>query len=284
MNISSSEKLFWETAVNSRRSVRSFERQAVDPKILESLKTFIRTVNIPFVHSVDVIFFKTPKGIPLANNLKNPPTDAVAFVTQADKLQNISAIGFIGELLILYAQGHGVSTCWFGHYILDELEKIVPEIETIKEKRPRCGYGAGLIQGTHAVCISPLGYFKSNGLRLLDRMTAATMSFKRKPLSELLINTQESAIQNAIRYALDFARKAPSAANTQHWQYEVSADNKIVKITHRKNFKHFRWEHDDVDIAICASHFWIGLLIQDIQCEINQIEKSDTITWEFKIL
>jgi nitroreductase len=284
MNITENEEVFWEMAINSRRSVRSFERKAIDHKALESLKDFIKTVKIPFLHSVETVFFRTQENKRLANNLKNPPVDAVAFITQTNSVKNISAVGFIGELLILYAQGLGISTCWFGHYILDEIERIVPKIDIIKENRPRIGYGVGRIDGIHAVCISPLGYFKSDGIRFLDRITTATMSFKRKHLGELLLNTQETSIPKAIQFALDLARKAPSAANTQHWRYEVDSDNGIVKIKRQEKFKHFRWEHDEVDIGICAAHFWIGLLIQGIKCETTQVEKSDSVIWEIKIL
>ena len=283
-NITVNEKIFWETAVNSRRSVRSFERKAVDQETLETLKYFVKTTEIPFPHSVKTVFFKTRENKRLANNLKYPPTDAVAFITRTNSIKDISAVGFIGELLILYAQGLGISTCWFGHYILDEIERVVPQIDIVKEKRTQFGYGIGSIDGFHAVCISPLGYFKSDGIRLLDRITSTTMSFKRKPLNELLLNTQEALIPETIKFALDLARKAPSAANTQHWMYEVHPDAKTIKIMRRDNFKHFRWEHDEVDIGICAAHFWIGLLIQNIKCEISRIEKSNMIIWEFKIL
>jgi nitroreductase len=283
MDITAYKKTFWETAVNSRRSVRSFEKKAVDQKTLESLRDFTKNMAIPFPHVVETVFFKTRENKQLANNLKNPPPNAVAFITQTNSIKNISAVGFIGELLILYAQGLGISTCWFGHYILDEIEQVVPKIDRITENRPRVGYGAGLIDGIHAVCISPLGYLKSDGLRLLDRIASAAMSFKRKPLGELLLNTEETAVPETIQFALDLARKAPSAANTQHWRYEVNSGHRVIKIKRQENFKHFRWEHDEVDIGICAAHFWIGLLIQGIQCEITQVEKSGAVIWEFKL-
>jgi len=283
MDISIENRSFWENAIASRRSVRSFERKAVDPIFMASLQTFTRKIAIPFPHQVETVFFKTRENYQLANNLKKPPEDGVAFVTQSDRIKNISAVGFVGELLILYAQGLGISSCWFGHYILDEIEQIVPCIDGIKENRPRLGYGNGRIEGNHAICISPLGYFKSDGLRLLDRITAAAMSFNRKPLSELLLNVQETSLPETIQFALDLARKAPSAANTQHWRFAVDLDKKLIKIKRLEGFKHFRWEHDEVDIGICAAHVWIGLMIQNIQCEVAQVEEADDVIWEITL-
>jgi nitroreductase len=283
MDISVENRNFWENAVNLRRSVRSFERKAIDPIIIESLKNFVEKIEVPFPHCIEIIFFKTRENNQLANNLKKPPEDGVAFVTQSNNIKNISALGFIGELLILYAQGLGISSCWFGHYILDEIEHIVPNIDIIKENRPRVGYCDKLIDGKHAICISPLGYFKSDGIRLIDRITSSTMSFKRKTLNELLLNVHETSLSESKKFALDLARKAPSAANTQHWRFEIGFDEKSVRIKRLEGFKHFRWEHDEVDIGICAAHFWIGLMIQNIKCEIMQIEELDKIIWEFKI-
>jgi nitroreductase len=284
MDISIENKKFWEDAINLRRSVRSFERKAVDPIIMESLKDFAGKINIPFQHVVETVFFKTRENQQLANNLKKPPEDGVAFITQSNNIKNISAVGFIGELLILYAQGLGISSCWFGHYILDEIEYIVSGIDIIKKNRPQAGYGNEIMDGKHAICISPLGYFKSDGIRLLDRITSSVFSFKRKPLNELLLNIQEVSLSETIKFALDLARKAPSAANTQHWRFEIDSYETLIKIKKLEGFKHFRWEHDEVDIGICAAHFWIGLMIQNIKCKIMQIEKSDSIIWEFKII
>jgi len=27
------------------------------------------------------------------------------------------------------------------------------------------------------------------------------------------------------------------------------------------------WEHPDVDIGICACHFWLGLLLKNVDCK-----------------
>jgi nitroreductase len=285
MNIFEENRNFWENAINTRRSVRNYERKPIFPETMEKLQTFTSIIKTPFPHSVNIQYFKTRENKQLANNLKKPPEDAVAFISDTNNHLNIAAVGFVGELVLLYAQGLGISSCWFGHYILDEIQQIVPNIDIIKNyNKPIVGYGKGNVNGIHAVCISPLGYFKSDSIRLLDRYASNMMSFKRKSLNELLKdNITEASLPNALRIAFDLARKAPSAGNTQHWKYFVSPDFKIIEITKLKGYTHFKWEHADVDIGISAAHFWIGLSIQNIDCELSQILDGDSIIWRFKL-
>ncbi|MDR1985022.1 MAG: hypothetical protein LBQ28_09410 [Prevotellaceae bacterium] len=282
----SENKNFWENAINSRRSVRSYKRMPVSPETMVKIKSFDSEIAIPFSHSVRIEYFKTREGKQLANHLKKPPEDAVAFITDTSNILNITAVGFVGELALLYAQGLGVSNCWFGHYILDEIEQIVPNIDILKQSnRPRVGYGKGNVNGIHAVCISPLGYFEPDGMRLLDRFASTVMSFKRKSLNELFTdNISETSLPDSLKFAFDMARKAPSAGNTQHWRFKVSTDFKTIDIVKIKGYTHFKWEHCDVDIGICAAHFWIGLSMQNINCELNQVLEDDSVTWRFKLL
>jgi nitroreductase len=286
MNKLIEDRKFWENAINSRRSVRSYKRKPVETDVMNKLKYFSSNIYSPFEHSVKITYFKTRENKQLANSLKKPPEDAVAFIVDTSNILNMTAAGFIGELVILYAQGLGISSCWYGHYILDEIEQLIADIDIVKgPRRPRIGYGNGNVDGMHAVCISPLGYFEAGGMRLLDRLTSHMMSFKRKTLDELLLDgITEKSLPDAMKFAFDLARKAPSGGNTQHWRYKIGSDFKTVDIQKIKGYKHFKWEHCDVDIGICAAHFWIGLCIQNIDCEVNQILEDDCVKWRFKIV
>ena len=286
MNIFSNNKDFWEKAIISRRSVRSYKCEPLSLETMEKLRIFVSTNEIPFSNLVKIVFFKARKNYPLANNLKRPPEDAVAFITDTSNILNVAAVGFVGQILLLYAQGLGISNCWFGHYILKEIEQLVPGIDLIKEvDKPHFGYGKGNVDGIHVVCVSPLGYFKSDGMRIVDRITSNVISFKRKSLDNLLLdNIKEEALPKSLKIAFDMARKAPSAANTQHWRYSVNNDNKIIEIKKLKGFKHFKWEHAEVDVGISAAHFFIGLLMQNINCEVKQISENNDIIWRFKLL
>jgi nitroreductase len=188
-------------------------------------------------------------------------------------------------MAILYATSLGISTCWYGHYTLEELERIMPHLGNNKNlDNPKWGYGKGVVEGERAICISPLGYWKKEGLRLTDRITGSFMSYKRKEIDALLDGEiKEESLAPEILYALDLARKAPSGANSQHWRFKVSSDLKTISIAMPVGYKHIKWEHPDVDIGICACHFWLGLMGKDIKSKVSVNEEEGRAIWRFEI-
>jgi nitroreductase len=277
------EKEFWETAVNSRHSCRSYKDIPVEANKIQNLREFAESLECPFEHETEIRLFKT-RGRKITANLKNPPPDCVAFLSKTGAC-DIAKTGFVGELFLLYATGLGIKTCWYGHYILSEVELCMPHLGVHKnDPMPMHGFGKGAVEGIRAICISPLGYHEKQGLRLTDRLVSSMMSFKRKPLSELIENGRDpETLPAKIRYALELAVKAPSAANTQHWRFTVADDDKTISIACQKGFRHFKWEHYDTDIGICAAHFWIGMKTQGINCKVELLPNQDKthITWRF---
>jgi nitroreductase len=273
----------WESAINTRRSVRSYEVREVDKDIMGKLKSFITNLELPFNHDVKVRFFRSPPDKKLYTSFTAPP-DGMAFVANT-YIKSISAAGFVGEMIILYATSLGLSTCWYGHYSLGELEKIMPHLgENNTSQNPKWGYGKGIVEGERAICISPLGYLKKDGLRLADRVTASFMSYKRKQINAFLEDgITEESLPKEILYAFDLARKAPSGANSQHWRFNVSPDFKTIKIAMPVGYKHIKWEHPDVEIGICACHMWLGLKLKGIESEVTVSEDEGRAVWKFQI-
>ncbi len=276
-------KRFWENAVNARHSCRSYQNRPVEPEVMEKLKAFAGSISLPFAHDYELRFFKS-LGRPLANNLKNPPPDCLAFLSGTD-LKSIAKTGFAGELFILYATGLNVCTCWFGHYILPEVERAMPHLgKHANDPAPSFGYGKDETEGIRAICITPLGYWEQKGLRLTDRIAGNMMSFKRKSLAELMENGEDpEKLPPNIQYALDFARKAPSGGNSQHWRFAASGDGKTVTIAKPRGYKHFKWEHCDMDVGICACHFWLGLQVQGVACTVEPMLDGDRVKWRFSL-
>ncbi len=283
MWLKETDRMFWENSINTRRSVRSFERRAVDGDVMEQLKEFTVSLEVPFSHSIETRFFKSREGIAIGNSLLKPPEDAVAFLSETDLL-SLAKVGFWGELVLLYANALGLSTCWYGHYVLPEIEYLLPDINRVPNPKSKYGFGSSEGSERYVVCVSPLGYWKSDGLRALDRFASSLNSFKRKPLDERLLNgITEVMLPEYLRYALDLARKAPSGANTQHWQFAVSEDFKKVVIAKPKGYKHIKWEHPDVCVGCCAAHFWVGLTIQGIASTVVPTVDDDRVIWTFDL-
>jgi len=247
--------------INKRRSVRSFKSNSLEPEILLKLSEFSKTIRAPFACDTKIRFFKAEPTKELYKTLR-APVDNVAFLSETDVV-SIAKTGFVGEFVVLLAESHGVSTCWYGHYKLSELEKLSPHLQNsnqLKEAPNGYGYSKGVTEGVRAICISPLGYYEPNGLRLMDRMSKNVFSFKRKEIKDLLENPRDfTYLSDDIMYTLDLARKAPSAANAQMWRFGFENDYKTITVSMPTGYKHFKWEHPNVDIGICASHIWLAL-------------------------
>lgn len=273
-----------KNTIESRRSVRSYKMVPVDDEILEAIKFFAQSMTVPFENNVEIRFFEADPTNVLYTVMKSPPNN-VAFIAETDVV-SISKAGFAGELLILFAQSKGISTCWYGHYKLTELERLMPHLEgQLSESNKDYGYSTSETNGKRAICISPLGYYEDKGLRLMDRITKTTFSFKRKEIKELLINPDDfDNLSGDILYALDLGRKAPSAANSQMWRFGFEDNFQTITVAMPAGYKHFKWEHPNVDIGICACHVWLGLVDKGYNPAVTVNEDSGRAVWRISIL
>lgn len=274
-----------KSTIDARRSARSYQMKAVDPEVMAGIKNFAGAMPVPFAHQVEIRFFQAEPSKTLYATMKSPP-DNMAFLAETDGV-SISKAGFIGELLILYAQNQGLSTCWYGHYKLAELERLMPHLaspEQIKEANMGYGYAKGQTKGRRAICISPLGYYEPGGLRLMDRITDKTISHKRKEIRKLLENEADfSQLSEEVLYALDIGRKAPSAANSQMWRFGFEDNYKTITVAMPQGYQHFKWEHPNVDIGICACHVWLGLLERGREPRLAVSETAGRAIWRISI-
>lgn len=273
----------WERAINTRRSTRSFEIVSVEDSKMDMINSFINDMKMPFEHNVIIKVFKARPDKKLYTIFSSPP-DNLAFVANTD-VCSISAAGFVGEVVIIYATSLEISTCWYGHYTLAELESVMPHLGEYKNSQnPKWGYGKDEVAGQRTICITPLGYSKQNGVRFFDRLQKNLISYKRKSIENFLEgDVKVNELSPEILYALDLARKSPSAANSQHWRFQVSPDQKIILIFMPVDYKHIKWEHPNVDIGICASHFWLGLTIKNINCTVSLYEENGRAVWRFQL-
>jgi len=271
----------WESAINTRRSTRSFQIIPNESTKINMINSFINDMNMPFEHNVKIKVFKARPDKKLYTIFSSPP-DNLALIANTD-VCSISEAGFVGEVVILYATSIGFSTCWYGHYTLSELESVMPHLGEYKNSQnPKWGYGRDEVEGERTICITPLGYGKQNGVRFFDRLQENLISYKRKTIENFLEgDIKEDELSPDILYALNLARKAPSAANSQHWRFLISSDQKTISISMPVDYKHIKWEHPNVDIGICASHFWLGLIMKNINCTVSLIEENGRAVWQF---
>lgn len=271
-------------AIASRHSVRAFLPGPLSKELVEKISLFIDELNVPFEHNVRIQMFHAEAGKKLYNNGINP-VDNLAVISQSDLL-SISKAGFVGELIMLYAVSLGVSTCWFGHYKLAEVGKYIPGIATadrIKESTMGYGYGKHVDVGERVICCMPMGDRDERVKRLVD-FVAGKNGARRKTLTELLEKPDSAEhIPEEIRDVLELAKLAPSAANSQMWRFGFDDDYHVITVSKPIGYKHFKWEHPDVDIGMCAAHIWLGLLQKGYLPAVDVKIDADRAFWSFSL-
>lgn len=271
-------------AIALRHSVRTFAPTSAEDALLEKVMKFIDALSLPFDSNVRIHKFTAVPGKGLYNNGVNPP-DNLAVFSQTD-LVSVSKAGFAGELVMLYMVSLGLSTCWFGHYKLSELGKYVPGISTperIRESNMGYGYGKHVDVGERVICCVPFGHKDEKARRMMDFL-AGRVGKNRKPVETLLEEpNQAKNIPEEIRQVLEAARLAPSAGNSQMWRFGFEDDFKTITVAKPIEYKHFKWEHSDVDIGICAAHIWLELLQKGYEPSVSVQIDADRALWRFHV-
>ncbi len=271
-------------AIPVRHSVRTFKSEPLSKQVLVGLEAFGKELLAPFAHDTQFRFFVAEPGKKLYNNGVNPP-DNMAVLAQTD-LVSIAKAGFVGELMMLYAVSQGLSTCWFGHYKLAELGRYIGGLaspQQLKQSTLGYGYGRGTDVGLRAICCMPVGIHDEVNKRFVD-IVAGKNGAGRKPLERLMEETQMLDFATTqVRAALELARLAPSAANSQFWRFGISGDGKVVTLAKPVGYKHFKWEHPAVDVGMCAAHLWLGLLDNGLQPDVAVAMSQDRAMWTFTL-
>lgn len=271
-------------AIPHRHSVRTFLPEPLPSELPKQLEDFFGALSVPFSHDTKLQYFKAKPDKKLYNNGVNP-VDNMALFSQTDLL-SISKTGFIGELVMLYAVSLGLSTCWFGHYKLSELGRYIPDLaskERIKESTLGYGYGNHVDVGERAICCMPFGRADEASKRVIDRLMNK-IGANRKPLRQLMVNPALAEdLPQDISEVLELASLAPSAGNSQMWRFGYDKGENIITVAKPLGYRHIKWEHSDVDIGMCASHIWLGLLQKGYQPIVEPCLDTDRVLWSFHL-
>lgn len=268
-------------AIPLRYSVRNFQERGVEQELLEQLKAFVLSLAPPFDPDTDIRFFNAAPGKKLYNNGINP-LDNIALIGQTDPV-SVSKAGFAGQLVMLYAVSLGLSTCWFGHYKTAEVLQYFPDHAGDEAAILGYGYKTPEGGGRRIICCIPTGYETDGKKRFID-VVARKNGTGRKPL-ETLFESQDqfAACPQDIRGALELAKLAPSAANSQMWRFGYNNQDRTLTVSKPVGYKHFKWEHPDVDIGICAAQIWLSLLNAGYKPSVTVRQDADRAFWTFAL-
>lgn len=225
-------------AIKTRRSVRSYNGDALSESLKQSLNKAIDDSFSPFGGNVSIRLkeFDMRKGYkPSTYGVIKGASDFFLIAMGDDEASALSA-GFRFEQVVLRATELGLGTCW-----------IAATFKGSDFER-----GDSWRAGEELRVISPVGF--ASNQRLIEKITRMTFgSSKRKPFDELFFtdNFQRPMEKNnRFGESLEMMRLAPSSTNSQPWRVLVDGD--IVHFYYKPKSK-----LSVLDCGIGLCHFYV---------------------------
>lgn len=253
--------------IRARRSVRTFDGQALTPEDRNLLSSFIETIENPW--HIPVTF----KMLDARENGLLCPVVVGTDLYIGGKIKNIPnasvAFGYSFEMLVLKAQSMGIGTVWLGGTM----------------NRSAYEQAMALAEDEIMPCASPLGYpAKKMSLRE-SMMRKGVKADVRLPFEELFFDgafdvplSKDKAGVFAV--PLEMVRLAPSAVNKQPWRIVVADQSAHFYLKRSKGLGHGNLDMQMIDIGIALCHFALtaseyGIPVQLVQNAPALITASD---------
>lgn len=191
-----------------RRSVRDYSFEDLPEEKLSEAKEIVQSLEA-LDPSVDLRFHLIKEGKPfleqisgVIGNYGKVRAPHYLAVTGERKEGRFRGVGYIGEQIVLYLTNLDIGTCWIGKGVTDEiLSRFIklPEDHTF-------------------TALVAFGF--PEGKEQLKKRNR----WKRKELSDLIIDGKMDDLPSPWNRILEAARVAPSAANSQPWRFLVRED------------------------------------------------------------
>lgn len=267
-------------AISVRKSCRTYMLGEADKGVLEQISSDFYAIQLPFEHNIEVVDYRAMPTSALYSSFASP-TNGVAFVGETDVVSQSKA-GFIGELYILTATSHGLGTCWIGHFKNLELNYILLRDNKTAYADKLQTYGfANTTVGKVAMCITPIG--QPSKSTIMSKVFGLLGGGRKQLLDLMAEGSPRKIFSSEINDILELARRAPSAINCQCWRFNVSQDEKVIKVSTALGATNFKWSHTSIDVGICAAHIWLGLIKYGYSFEVKISEDCGRVVWEFNL-
>ena len=227
--------------IRTRKSVRTFDGNAVSEEDRKKLSEYIRTIDNPYGIPVKFVMLGAKK-----HGLSSPVIQGehIYIIGKVPKVEHCAeTFGYSFEKMVLYSWSLGIGTTCIGGTMKRELFEQEAE----------------LMDGEIMPCVTPIGYpAKKRSIKEIGMRTAIKAD-KRIKSEELFfendfskqLHTDNVTIQNAI----EAVRLAPSAVNKQPWR--------IVKCGNDYHFYEKKtigdsgaaWDVQKIDLGIAICHF-----------------------------
>lgn len=206
----------WFTAMQNRRSRRTFISKQLEPNTLQIVKEVIEELNKIHNEVRLVLVEEAPDELLIGTvGPYGRITGALAYVAVVcddNSDYTYERGGYIGQGIVLEASSNGLSSCWIAGYFNNQLatrKLAVKENETV-------------------MAIIPIGYARKNYSLTEKMMNQAGDYHKRKPIRKIVSGLPMEEWPNWIESSIHAASLAPSAYNRQPFQFIIDADHSIT--------------------------------------------------------
>lgn len=247
-------KDFLELA-KTRRSVRTFDGNPVDPHVLQELKTFAEEMTNPFGVSLRFAFLDAEE-----NKLSSPVLSGekcyVTAMVEKGTPRLEEAYGYAFEKLLMKAQELGLGTVWIGGTM----------------PREKFEKASALAENETMPCVSPLGVTAAKMAMKETLMRKGVKADTRKDFEELFCCgsfetplTEDAARELGLYNALEAVRIAPSAVNKQPWRVLIDGNKAHFYEKHDNGYITADYDLQKIDIGIALFHFESQLICEGKQ-------------------
>jgi len=232
------------SSAKARRSVRTFDGNGVDVKILDELKKFVGEINNPYGIEISFDFLDAKENGLSSPVLAGEKEYVTAKVKKTEHAEE--AYGYSFEALLMKAHELGLGTVWIGGTM----------------PREKFEKAAALADGEIMPCVSPLGVTARKMSLKEGLMRKGVKADTRMKFEELFYAdsfatplTEGDAQGKGIWADLEAVRIAPSAVNKQPWRVVVG--DKVAHFYEKKDKAFANGEYDlqKVDLGIALYHF-----------------------------
>jgi len=251
-----------EDVVKKRYSVRNYQEKQIEPSKIESIESFINSLDNPFGNKVNFHYLD-------GNDIKNKEKlgtygvikGANQYIGTTIKLEPMAleALGYELEAVVLYLQHLGLGTCWLGGTF------------------DRAGFADAMKikEGELFPIITPYGYAAATKHEKEIEMRTMIQADKRTEWSQLFYNndfksplTRDEA--GSFAFPLEMLRLAPSASNKQPWRILLKdGDFHFYEYKEPGYSDRFPYDIQRVDMGIAAAHFDFSLKEKKIKGHFN---------------
>ena len=215
----------WYNAIKNRVSIRKYTSGA-DIKELKKLKA---AANYFSTDEIRIVVGKKEGALSPLIGRTISGTDTFAAILCSDK-QLEYMIGMVGESFVLECTSMGLGTCWLGMSYNKSVVNSCIKYNSDKEKLR---------------CVIAIGHYDEAPNKKRMRKTVSNLTGLDDAAFKKLPEWQQTAV-NA-------GRLAPSAINSQPWEFDILNDKQLQVANISKNFG-----YGEIDVGIAMLHIEVG--------------------------